>query len=511
MTPRSSTGGAVLPRHSTWRAEHPTELNELERQFLEASRDAEQDELQVARKRTRRLRVLAIMLAVLLVAAVVSALLAVRQTQRTNEQRELAQARQLASQAVSNLDSRLDLALLLALEAYRTRPIAEARSALVTATQRSGRIPAVLSGHRSELTDVAFSADGRTLATVDGGGTVRLWDGDTGRPRTDALEGSAVSFSPEGDTLVIGHDDGTLTFRDVASGAVVAEAVNAGVGPIGSIDASPSGETLAIAGTDARDSPGGTFSFLDTESRQPVGETLPAPPFVVGMSFTPDGQTLAVGSTFEGVSLWDVGRQERIGAPFGVSAETGEVLTRMAMSPDGTTLVLATLVTGRIGTRDGLGASRALTPVGEPIRPAHAVTSLAFSQDGATLAVGSEDASVTVWDADHAATALRVDGGARGPRNRSWRSTPTATRSPRRARTAALSPGRIDAAAERSAPRAAVAAARSRRSDIAFSPDGSLLRGDEHARESPGPRAPGRASAIRLWDAASGEPVGVAL
>ena len=40
---------------------------------------------------------------------------------------------------------------------------------------------AVLSGHRSELTDVVFSPDGRTLATVDGDGTVSLWDGATGR------------------------------------------------------------------------------------------------------------------------------------------------------------------------------------------------------------------------------------------------------------------------------------------------------------------------------------------
>ena len=81
--------GARLASALDWRAEHLGEMNELERQFLVASRDAERDELQVARKRTRRLRVLAVMLALLLVAAVVSALLAVRQTSRVDDQREL--------------------------------------------------------------------------------------------------------------------------------------------------------------------------------------------------------------------------------------------------------------------------------------------------------------------------------------------------------------------------------------------------------------------------------------
>ena len=60
------------------------------------------------------------------------------------------------------------------------------------------------------------------------------------------------------------------------------------------------------------------------------------------MSFTPDGRTLAVGSFFEGASLLDVRTGERIGEPFGVNVESSEVLTAMALSPDGTTLALAT-------------------------------------------------------------------------------------------------------------------------------------------------------------------------
>ena len=502
--------GARLASAVDWRAEHQTELNELERQFLEASRDAEQGELQVARKRTRRLRVLAIMLAVLLVAAVVSALLAVRQTQRTNDQRELAQARQLASQSVANLDSRLDLALLLALEAYRTRPVAEARSALVTATQQSGRVTAVLSGHRSELTDVAFSPDGATLATVDGDGTVRLWDGETGRPRTDALEGTAVSFSPEGDTLVIGHDDGTLTFRDVASGAVVAEAVDTGVGPIGAVEWSPTGETLAVFGA-AEPESAPTFRLIDATSRQPVDETLPAPQSVVGTSFTPDDQTLVIASGFEGVSRWDVARGESIGEPFGVNFEAGELLTRMAMSPDGTTLALATLSPSG-SALVALWELASQTPVGEPIRPRDPVSSLAFGPDGTTLAIGSEDASLTVWDVATLQPRLEPMEGHGGPVTAVAFSPDGTT----------LASGSSDGSAllrDVSTPRPNAqlllappveAGPPPFVSDIAFNPDGSLIAAATSVPAPPG-ESPPAGSGIRLWDAGSGEPVGVVL
>ena len=70
----------------------------------------------------------------------------------------------------------------------------------------------------------------------------------------------------------------------------------------------------------------------------------------------------------------------------------------MALSPDGTTLALATLSPAG-SALVALWELASLTPVGEPLRPSHPVSSLAFSPDSATLAVGSEDASVTVWDA----------------------------------------------------------------------------------------------------------------
>ena len=87
---------------------------------------------------------------------------------------------------------------------------------------------------------MAFSPDGKTLATDDGEGSVRLWDIATARqigpssqgrrpPRRGAIDGiTSVAFSPDGKTLAAGDFDGPVRLWDVATGRQVGHGFGSG-------------------------------------------------------------------------------------------------------------------------------------------------------------------------------------------------------------------------------------------------------------------------------------------
>jgi hypothetical protein len=115
--PASLYRGARLATASEWASDHNEHISQLERDFLTASRMSEE-------RRTRRLRVLASALATL--TALVAALAVWALDQRSDARRQAAQATALALASAPSalISSRPDVALLLAVEAYRTSPSA---------------------------------------------------------------------------------------------------------------------------------------------------------------------------------------------------------------------------------------------------------------------------------------------------------------------------------------------------------------------------------------------------
>ena len=175
--------GARLASALDWAASHDPELNELERDFLDESQAASEREAERQRRVNRRLRSLLAGVGVLLAAAVVAGLIALSERQGARDAAIAADAQRLGAEALS--EDRLDQALLLANAGAALDDSLATRSNLLSTLLRSPAAIGVLNGDGDPFTSRALSPDGGTLAVGDEDGTVTLFDTETREPIGD--------------------------------------------------------------------------------------------------------------------------------------------------------------------------------------------------------------------------------------------------------------------------------------------------------------------------------------
>ena len=226
-------------------ARHPP-LSQTERDFLHAS---ERTTVRSSRQR----RMLAGALVVLLIAAIAGAGIAAAAARNASQQRTIAVSGQLAGESEALDAGDPVTASRLAAAAWRIAPTAQARDSMLDALAQPDHGVLPVDSGIFPVTQVVFSPDGKTLATVGGDGTARLWDLATHAQIGTPLGGdvaTAAAFSPNGKTLATVARDGASRLWDLATHAQIGTPLGGGVAS--AVAFSPDGTTLATAATTAR-------------------------------------------------------------------------------------------------------------------------------------------------------------------------------------------------------------------------------------------------------------------
>jgi len=246
-------------------------------------------------------------------------------------------------------------------------------------------------GHTDWVESVAFSPDGKTLASGSDDETIKLWDVPTGtllRSIEHTSRVLLVAFSPDGKRLAsIGGTERAIKLWDIATGTEL-RSINdeeRGVSYVYPFAFNPNGKALAclshhgtIATIKVWDIATGTQ--LQTFNGPSIGEHLGS------FAFSPDGKVLASGGD-KAIRLWDVSTGNLLFS-FGEHTINSDGLWTVVFSPDGRVLAsgddkvtkLWDVTTGALlHSLDGFGG-------------------IAFSSDGRTLASGSDDRTIKLWD-----------------------------------------------------------------------------------------------------------------
>jgi WD40 repeat protein len=259
----------------------------------------------------------------------------------------------------------------------------DARSGKVQATFNSLPYREGETSYHNPINTLAFSPDRRTLAAGCSDGNILLFDL-TASAIAQVLKGDGgkvhcIRFSPDGTHLAAGAEK-SVTVWDPSAGKALTVIRNDYT--VNAVEFLPGGKVFAVAGEYAESG----IQFWDTSGK--AEGTLPLEKKARSLAVSSDGKYLAAGSTYEEVLIFDLPQRSLLHT---LSSEGSYEVRSVSFSPDGKILAAGA---GRITLWDpGAGTLKKSIDVGGT-----GVNALAWSPDGKAVASALDDEVATIWD-----------------------------------------------------------------------------------------------------------------
>ncbi|PLZ80949.1 hypothetical protein CEN44_29050 [Fischerella muscicola CCMEE 5323] len=248
----------------------------------------------------------------------------------------------------------------------------------------TGRVIKTLTGHNNGVYSIAFSPDGKTIASGSADNTIKLWDVTTGQV-IKTLTGHnnevySVVFSPDGKTIASSSVDNTIKLWDITTGQII-KTLTGHEGTVNSITFSPDGKTIASGSVDQ------TIKLWDVVAGKAIKTLTGHVDTVNSVVFSPDGNLIASASDDKTIKFWDVttGKARTL-----TGYDTG--ITSVAFSPDGNMIISGDDSTVKLWDVTTSKLIKTLTG-----HTSH-ITNVVFSPDGKTIASSSNDKTIKIWD-----------------------------------------------------------------------------------------------------------------
>jgi WD40 repeat protein len=261
----------------------------------------------------------------------------------------------------------------------------------------TGKLIRTMPGHTGEVWSVVFSPDGKQLATASENGEVKIWDMLAERESRSfpvkLTDHSNLAYSPDGTLLAAVVRDSTGRIQVMVWHAMTGQetlVIPDSSGHVRTVAFSPDGKRLAWGPGDQS-----LVRVWDFEARRVRFTFTGHRDDVTGLAFSPNGERLATGGLDGTLMVWDmtVRRGGDPDSPLLTLIGHTSVVYCVAFSPDGTRIASASLDRS-VRIWDAVTGQETLTLTGH----ADGVTDVAFSPDGTRIVSAARDKTVKIWD-----------------------------------------------------------------------------------------------------------------